>query len=72
MGADDCGLRQVPLQVRDRPRGRRRGDRLLSPEEHKTGAGCLYINKLDDVDEAVLAELIRNGYRHVTTVLHHA
>ena len=37
---------------------------------HRTGAGCLYINKLDDVDEAVLAELVRNGYRHVTTVLH--
>jgi hypothetical protein len=36
----------------------------------KTGAGCLYINKLDDVDEAVLADLIRAGYRHVTTVLH--
>jgi hypothetical protein len=39
--------------------------------KHKTGAGCLYINKLDDVDETVLAELIRNGYRHVTTALHH-
>lgn len=38
---------------------------------HRTGAGCLYINKLEDVDEAVLAELIRAGYRHVTTVLHH-
>jgi hypothetical protein len=40
--------------------------------KHKTGAGCLYINKLGDVDEAVLTELIRNGYRHVITVLHHA
>jgi hypothetical protein len=39
--------------------------------KHKTGAGCLYVNKLQDVDEAVLAELIRHGYRHVTTVLHH-
>jgi hypothetical protein len=38
--------------------------------KHKTGAGCLYVNKLDDVEEAVLAELIRLGYRHVTTVLH--
>ena len=38
--------------------------------KHKTGAGCLYVNKLEDVDEAVLAELIRTGYRHVTTVLH--
>ena len=39
--------------------------------KHRTGAGCLYINKLDDVDEAVLTELIRDGYRHVTSVLHH-
>jgi hypothetical protein len=38
--------------------------------KHRTGAGCLYVNKLDDIDEAVLAELIRHGYRHVTTALH--
>ena len=38
--------------------------------KHKTGAGCLYVNKLEDVDEAVLAELIRAGYPHVTTELH--
>ncbi|MET1066202.1 MAG: DUF1801 domain-containing protein [Arthrobacter sp.] len=38
--------------------------------KHKPGAGCLYVNKLQDIDESVLAELIRNGYRHVTTVLH--
>jgi hypothetical protein len=38
--------------------------------KHKTGAGCLYINKLADVEEAVLAELISVGYRYCTTVLH--
>lgn len=38
--------------------------------KHKTGAGCLYINKLADVDEAVLAGLIRQGYRYATTELH--
>lgn len=38
--------------------------------KHRTGAGCLYVNKLEDVDEAVLAELIRTGYRYVTTELH--
>ncbi|WP_211877311.1 DUF1801 domain-containing protein [Pseudarthrobacter albicanus] len=38
--------------------------------KHRTGAGCLYINRLGDVDEAVLAELVRAGYRHMTTVLH--
>lgn len=39
--------------------------------KHRTGAGCLYINKLEDVDQAVLAELVRSGYRHVMTALHH-
>lgn len=45
-------------------------DRLL-PElgKHRTSAACLYINKLDDVDPDVLADLIRAGYRHVTTEL---
>ncbi|MET3919432.1 DUF1801 domain-containing protein [Arthrobacter sp. UYEF20] len=38
--------------------------------KHRTGAGCLYVNKLDDVDEAVLTELVRVGYGHVTTLLH--
>jgi hypothetical protein len=46
-------------------------DRLL-PElgKHKTGAACLYINKLEDVDREVLAEMIRSGYRHVMADLH--
>ena len=26
--------------------------------KHKTGVGCLYINKLDDIDLAVLEEMI--------------
>jgi hypothetical protein len=29
--------------------------------KHKTGKGCLYINKLSDVDMAVLKEVIING-----------
>ncbi|WP_281449900.1 DUF1801 domain-containing protein [Paenarthrobacter nitroguajacolicus] len=46
-------------------------DRLL-PElgKHKTGAACLYVNKLDDVDRDVLAEMIRTGYQHVMSELH--
>ncbi|WP_371225919.1 DUF1801 domain-containing protein [Roseovarius sp. 2305UL8-3] len=31
--------------------------------KHKLGKACLYINKLDDVDMDVLAELIRAGLR---------
>ena len=46
-------------------------DRLL-PElgKHKTGASCLYVNRLDDVDRDVLAELIRTGYNHTMTEIH--
>ena len=28
--------------------------------KHKTGVGCLYINKLEDIDKKVLKELIEN------------
>jgi hypothetical protein len=37
--------------------------------KHRTGAACLYVNKLDDVDLQVLEELITTGYRHMTTTL---
>ncbi|MCB0401850.1 MAG: DUF1801 domain-containing protein [Flavobacteriales bacterium] len=32
--------------------------------KYKTGKGCLYINKLADVDVDVLKELIREGYEN--------
>ena len=35
--------------------------------KHKTGRSCLYINKLADVDEVVLRELIRAGLRDLNT-----
>jgi hypothetical protein len=38
--------------------------------KHRTSAACLYVNKPDDVDRNVLAEMIRAGYRYVTTELH--
>jgi len=38
--------------------------------KHKTGAGCLYVNKLADVDAGILRELVEQGYRHVMTDLH--
>ncbi len=34
--------------------------------KHKTGAGCLYINKLDDVDVNVLEEIITTSLKHTT------
>ena len=34
---------------------------LIKLGKHKTGKGCLYINKLEEVDEAVLKEIINKG-----------
>ena len=40
-------------------------DKLLARlGKHKTGMGCLYINKLADVDEAVLEELISASFKN--------
>jgi hypothetical protein len=30
----------------------------------------VYVNKLEDIDETALAELIRAGYRYYTTGVH--
>ncbi len=34
--------------------------------KHKTGKSCLYINKLDEVDLKILAELIKESYSYMT------
>jgi len=39
-------------------------DRLNKLGKHKTGMGCLYINKLADVDLEVLKEMIKDGYKN--------
>lgn len=36
-------------------------DLLKKLGKHKTGVGCLYINKLEDVDTKVLEELVKQG-----------
>lgn len=33
--------------------------------KHKTSVGCLYINKLSDVDEKILAKLIKTSYDYM-------
>jgi hypothetical protein len=43
------------------------GDILARLGKHKTGKACLYVNRLSDVDEAVLAELIRAGLEDLRT-----
>lgn len=41
------------------------GEKLERLGKHKTGASCLYINKLADVDESVLREIIRYGVQYM-------
>ncbi len=38
--------------------------------KYKKSVACVYINKLADVDMEVLAELIGQGYRYMTTADH--
>ncbi|WP_210102401.1 DUF1801 domain-containing protein [Paeniglutamicibacter antarcticus] len=38
--------------------------------KHKRGASCLYVNKLEDIDLEVLAQLAREGYRHMMDTVH--
>ncbi len=40
-------------------------DKLAKLGKHKTGASCLYINKLDDVDTAVLTDIIEQSFKEM-------
>jgi hypothetical protein len=40
-----------------------RGAILKRLGKHKTGKSCVYINKLADIDESVLRDLIRAGWK---------
>jgi hypothetical protein len=42
---------------------REHGDLLKKLGKHKTGMGCLYIRKLEDVDAGVLKKLIQSSAR---------
>ena len=42
-------------------------DLLKKLGKHKTGVGCLYINKLKDVDAKVLKELIKQSVKAATS-----
>lgn len=45
-------------------------DLLARLGKHKTGKSCLYINKLDDVDQDVLRELVRRSVEHMAASDH--
>ncbi|MFN4023811.1 MAG: DUF1801 domain-containing protein [Hyphomonas sp.] len=40
-------------------------DKLASLGKHKTGKSCLYVNKLADIDMAVLEEIVLDGLAHM-------
>jgi len=42
---------------------KRHADALKQLGKHKTGAGCLYINKLDDIDKKVLEKIVREAVK---------
>ncbi|MDP4262314.1 MAG: DUF1801 domain-containing protein [Bacteroidota bacterium] len=40
-------------------------DELLSKfGKHKTGKGCIYIQKLEDIDTGILARMVKNSVKH--------
>lgn len=36
--------------------------------KHKTGKSCLYVKRLDDIDESILRELIASSVRHTQSM----
>jgi len=41
---------------------------LLKLGKHKTGVGCLYINKLSDIDIEILTRIIKQSFEHMKRV----
>lgn len=39
--------------------------------KHKRSVGCLYINKLADIDERILREIIKQSYTHMKKLYPH-
>ena len=43
----------------------KRNELLASLGKHKTDKGCVYINKLDDIDTGILTKMVKNHIRHI-------
>jgi hypothetical protein len=39
-------------------------DLLKKLGKHKTGGGCIYIQKLEDIDKAILTKMVDNSIKH--------
>lgn len=47
---------------------KRRADLLARLGKHSQGKGCVYVNKLADIDLGVLEDLIRHGWESMAKV----
>lgn len=45
--------------------GNKDNPELAKLGKHKTSVGCLYINKLSDVDQTILAKLIETSFKYM-------
>jgi hypothetical protein len=36
--------------------------------KHKTGKGCIYIQKLEDIDPGILIKMVKNSIKHMSTL----
>ena len=52
----------------DKHTGEKREEQLTRLGKHKTGASCLYVNKLADIDLDVLEEMIRTDWATMNKV----
>ncbi|MEM9472023.1 MAG: DUF1801 domain-containing protein [Pseudomonadota bacterium] len=57
--------RKSALSVYIMPGYRDMSDKLARLGKHKTGKSCLYINKLADIDAAVLEEIVLDGMAYM-------
>lgn len=57
--------RKAALSIYIMPGYRDMSDKLARLGKHKTGKSCLYINKLADIDLAVLEEIVLDGIAYM-------
>ncbi len=50
------------------PEFEKKEDLLLKFGKHKTGKGCIYIQKLDDIDTDVLIQLVSSSIEHIQRI----
>ncbi|KCZ89465.1 DUF1801 domain-containing protein [Hyphomonas johnsonii] len=57
--------RKAAMSIYILPGYREMGDKLARLGKHKTGASCLYVKSLADIDLAVLREMVEDGLAYM-------